>query len=140
MNATPPLISVWLLRAAIASVWSYQGLWHKVLSTDDRHRRIVAEALGERIGPSVAILLGLLETALGIAVLLGWRPRLMAWAQIVLLVGMNGAGLLFAGSQIPDPAGMITLNFVFIMAIWFHGWLTASQAAWLADQAREGGD
>ncbi|OAI56467.1 hypothetical protein AYO49_04260 [Verrucomicrobiaceae bacterium SCGC AG-212-N21] len=113
-----PSRAAWLLwKLSIALVWFYQGLWHKVLSPDDRHRRIIAEALGDRIGPPACIALGLFETALAFAVIVEFRPRLTAIAQIGLLIGMNGAGLLFAGRNIPDPFGMITMNFAFAMSI-----------------------
>jgi hypothetical protein len=32
---------------------------------------------------------------------------------------MNAGGLLFARDQIPDPAGMVLLNFSFLVLVWW---------------------
>lgn len=113
-----------MLRAAIALVWLYQGLWHKVLAVDERHRRIVVQALGEGMGPVALGGLGLLETLLALAVLFSVRPMAIAWVQIALLAGMNAAGLLTSAKDIPDPLGMVTMNFVFVVAVWINGRLS----------------
>ncbi len=79
-----------LLRLAVALVWLYQGLWHKIVAVDARHLEIVASA--PRFLP----------------------PRL----ALGMLVAMNAAGIWFAGDKIPDIGGMITMNLVFALAIW----------------------
>lgn len=114
----------WWLRFGIAGVWLYQGLWHKVIALEDRHRRIMVSALGESLGTMALPGLGLLEAAIGLAVLWRSMPKVLTWAQIGLLVVMNGGGLLFASADIPDPVGMITMNLVFAAAVWLNGWLT----------------
>ena len=115
----------WVLRSAIALVWLYQGLWHKVLAVDERHQRIVVQALGEHIGPVALGGIGLLETVLAFAVLFSFMPMRAAWMQILLLVGMNTVGLLSAAKDIPDPMGMVTMNLVFAAAVWINGWLSS---------------
>lgn len=127
MTVHPPFMLL-LWRASIAGVWLYQGLWHKVFASDDRHRLIMVAALGEAIGPSLCVALGLLEAALGIAVLVNFQPRLVAGAQIALLVVMNSAGLIFAGKDIPDPGGMVTMNLAFAMSIWMQARSSARTA------------
>lgn len=125
MSGNGPSPLAWLLwKSSIAIVWLYQGLWHKVLSSDDRHRRIMAQALGEGTGPPLCMALGLFEAALGIAVLLGFLPRWVAVLQILLLVGMNAAGLIFAAGSIPDPVGMIVMNLAFALSLWMHASLS----------------
>jgi uncharacterized membrane protein YphA (DoxX/SURF4 family) len=99
-------------------VWFYQGLWHKVLAVDARHLEIVASA-PSLLPPRLALgLIGGWETLLGLAVLFRWRPRLAAWLQIGTMIGMNAAGIQFAGDQIPDIGGMLTMNLVFVLTIW----------------------
>lgn len=115
----------WALRSAIALVWLYQGLWHKVLVVDERHRRIVVQALGERMGPLALGGIGLGETLLALAVLFSFLPMPVAWMQILLLAGMNTAGLLSAAKDIPDPIGMVTMNLVFGVAVWINGRLSS---------------
>ena len=125
--SVPSRAAWWLWKISIALVWLYQGLWHKVLSGDDRHRRIIAEAVGERMTPTTCLALGLFEAGLAIAVLVEFRPRLTALIQISLLAVMNAAGLIFAWADIPDPIGMLTMNFAFALSIWLQGSLAASR-------------
>jgi len=106
-----------LLRLSVAFVWLYQGLWHKIFEVSAHHRAIMIQALGETWGPLTMKTLGFFEVTLGVLVLLHYKPKLMALIQVALLIGMNGAGLFFAAKQIPDIGGMLTMNFVFIMAI-----------------------
>lgn len=108
----------WLLRVAVALVWIYQGLWHKLVAVDERHLGIVASAPAF-IPPRVALgLIGGLETLFAISILLRWHQRIFAWLQIGALLVMNAAGILFAGDKIPDIGGMLTMNLVFALAIW----------------------
>ncbi len=107
-----------LLRLAVAAVWLYQGLWHKVIAADERHLEIVASA-PSFLPPRLALgLIGGWESLFAIAVLLRWRQPLFAWLQIGTLGAMNAAGILFAGDKIPDIGGMLTMNLVFALTIW----------------------
>ena len=62
--------------------------------------------------------LGCFETLLSFWVLSGRFSQAAAAIQIALLIGMNAGGLLWARKIIPDPAGMIFHNFVFLVLIW----------------------
>lgn len=107
-------------RLAVALVWLYQGLWCKVLGRCPGHRAIVAAVPG-LAGQSGAIVLaglGMIETGLAVWVLSGWRPRWAATAQTLLLVGMNGGGLLWGREHIADPGAMITQNLAFLTLVW----------------------
>ncbi len=107
-----------LLRVAVAMVWIYQGLWHKLLAVDARHIEIVAAA-PLFLPPRLALgLIGGLETLFAISILSGWKQRIFTWLQIGMLVAMNAAGILFAGDRIPDIGGMLTMNLVFALTIW----------------------
>ena len=108
----------WCLRHSVVLVWLYQGLWHKLLAVDARHLEIVAAA-PSFLPPRLALgLIGAWETLLALAVWFRWRPRPAAWLQIGTMVGMNAAGIFFAGDQIPDIGGMLTMNLVFVLTIW----------------------
>lgn len=111
---------LWLGRAAVALVWLYQGLWLKVLRADPRHAAIVASALGAGAETARGALaaIGLAETALAVWVLWGWRPRLAALAQTVLLAAMNAGGILGGRAHLPDPAGMVLQNAAFLVLAW----------------------
>jgi uncharacterized membrane protein YphA (DoxX/SURF4 family) len=113
-------MKIWwcLLRLAVAMVWIYQGLWHKLIAVDARHLEIVASA-PSFLPPRLALgLIGGMETLFAISILVRWRERLFAWLQIGVLVAMNAAGILFAGDQIPDIGGMLTMNLIFALTIW----------------------
>lgn len=108
----------WCLRLSVVLVWLYQGLWHKLLAVDTRHLDIVASA-PSFLPPRVALgMIGAWETLLGLAVLFRWRPQPAACLQVATMIGMNAAGIVFAGDKIPDIGGMLTMNLVFVLAIW----------------------
>lgn len=114
-----------LLRWSIAVVWLYQGLWNKcfvvhVLAWDDRHLRIMQQALGASLGSLALSGLATVETLFALAVLWRFRPLITAWSQILLLVTMNAAGIAFAARDIPDVGGMLTMNAMFCVAIWIN--------------------
>jgi len=116
------------LQGSIALVWLYQGFWNKflvvhVLGWDDRHLRIMQQAFGENLGGLALYGLAGFETLLALAVMLRFRPVATAWCQILLLLGMNTAGIVFAAADIPDIGGMLTMNAVFGVAIWINGQL-----------------
>ena len=62
------------------------------------------------------------EVLLGVAVLTGFAPRLLAGVQAAILVLMNGIGILFGGNSIPDPVGLVIHNLPFLMCILILGW------------------
>ena len=107
-------------RAALAAVWLYEGLWLKVVKADARQLSIVARVPG--LPPSLAAAamagIGAVETALGIWVLSGVRPRGAAWAQTGLLVAVNAGGLAFAGDRIATPSRMLARNGVLLAVAW----------------------
>jgi len=113
----PPVL---LIRAAIALVWFYEGLWCKVLGRVPNQAGIVEQVpfLGPRVSHLFLITLGLVECALGFWVLAGWQPWWAALAQTVLLVTMNSIGVTFARRLIHDPPGMLVKNFSFVVLIW----------------------
>ena len=123
MNALPPRFAQWCLRGAIALVWLYQGLWHKIIDPDGHHRKLLSAALGTPWSRPACLALGILETAIALAVFADRWPKRLGWLQIGLLAAMNTGGLLAARSQIPDPVGMLTINAAFACAIWLNGWL-----------------
>jgi uncharacterized membrane protein YphA (DoxX/SURF4 family) len=111
---------VWLIRAAIAGVWLYEGLWCKLLGGEKRQITVV-EAVprwGRKVGPLFLKALGVVEVALGLWALSGVAPLPCALAQTVLLVTLNANGLLWARHIIHDPAGMVVKNFAFLVLGW----------------------
>jgi uncharacterized membrane protein YphA (DoxX/SURF4 family) len=108
------------VRAAVAAVWMYEGLWCKVLGMDADHRSIVAGVPGLPTSRVTAALIGLgaVETAVGAWVITGAQARLAAWVQTGLLVAVNAGGLAFAGDRIARPGRMLAQNAVLLAAAW----------------------
>lgn len=111
---------VWLIRAAVAGVWLYEGLWCKLLNGQPHEFKVVESVpyFGPRIGTHVLGSLGVAEIGLAVWVLCGIEPVACAAVQTLLLVMMNGAGLKWARHIIPDPAGMVVKNFAFLVLVW----------------------
>jgi hypothetical protein len=109
-----------LPRAAVASVWIYQGLWCKLLGRAPRHQEIVATVpfLSASWARRALVALGLLECVIALWVLSGIRARDAALLQTLLLAAMNAAGLVWASRAIPDPVGMLLQNFAFLLLAW----------------------
>jgi DoxX-like family len=112
--------SLLLPRTAIALVWAYQGFWCKLLGHAPHQQRIVGTVpfLTSSQARQALTALGFLECALAAWILSGIGMREAALTQTLLLVSMNTAGFLWARSLIPDPAGMLLQNFVFLLLAW----------------------
>ena len=109
-----------LIRASIALVWLYEGLWCKLLGGMPRHAEVIAATpfLGPVTAKAVLITLGLAECGIAAWVLSGQRMRQAALMQTVLLVAMNTGGTIWARRLIPDPGGMIVQNLACLVLIW----------------------
>jgi hypothetical protein len=116
----PPLA---VLRASVAAVWLYEGLWCKILGRVQLQLEVVRAVprLGPRFGAPFLKVLGIVEVALAAWVIAGLAPGLCAIAQIVLLAALNANGLLWARRIIHEPAGMVFRNIAFLMLVWVCG-------------------
>ena len=115
----------WLVRAALAGVWIYEGLWCKILGRSESELRIVRAVprYGAKYGRAFLIALGWVELFVGAWVLSGWAPGLCALAQTALLVALNANGLLWSRHLIHDPGGMLFKNFAFLVLGWVNAGL-----------------
>lgn len=118
----------WLIHAAVAAVWFYEGLWCKLLNGEPRQAQIVAAVpeYGPRIGTAFLKTLGAVEVGLGAWALIGVAPFVCALVQTALLISLNTCGLLWARHLIHDPPGMVIKNFAFLVL----AWVSASLPAW----------
>jgi hypothetical protein len=78
-----------ILTMVISAVWLGNGLFCKVLNGVPRHEAIVARILGETYARPITIAIGLSEVAVALLVFWGKWPRLMALAQIAVVIMMN---------------------------------------------------
>ncbi len=108
-------------------MWVYEGLWCKLLSGQPHEFKVVAAVPG--LGPAGAGFflraLGVAELALALWVVSTVAPLQCAVAQTLLLVALNGAGLLWARHIIYDPAGMVVKNIAFLALVWVAASLPA---------------
>jgi DoxX-like family len=120
----PPLA---LLRAGVAAVWLYEGVWCKLLGRTPSQLAVVREVprLGPRFGASFLMGLGLFETSIAVWVLVGVAPAVCAIVETALLILLNANGLLWARRLIHEPAGMVVKNIAFLLLAWVCGALPA---------------
>jgi hypothetical protein len=108
------------MRSAVAAVWLYEGLWCKLLRGQPHEFEVVKAVpfFGPRIGVPFLLGLGAVESAVAVWSFTGLRPFACALTQTLLLLALNGNGLIWARHIIPDPAGMIFKNFAFLVLAW----------------------
>jgi hypothetical protein len=109
-----------LIRAAVAAVWLYEGLWCKLLRGQPHEFEVVRAVpyFGPRIGTSFLLTLGGVEVAIAAWTLTAFAPIACAIGQTLLLIALNGNGLLWARRILADPAGMVIKNFAFLVLVW----------------------
>jgi len=112
-----------VIRAAVAAVWLYEGVWCKLLDRAPLQLRVVTAVprLGPAFGPLFLKALGMIETLLAVWVLSGRAPGTCAIAQTVVLAGLNLNGLMWARHIIHEPAGMVVKNAAFLVLAWVCG-------------------
>jgi len=115
--------SIVVIRASIAAVWLYEGLWCKILGRMPSQLDVVESVprLGPQFGRAFLKSLGIVEVAIAVWVVLGIAPGLCAIVQTVLLVVLNVNGLVWARHVIHDPAGMVVKNAAFLILVWVCG-------------------
>jgi hypothetical protein len=116
----PPLI---LLRAGVAAVWLYEGLWCKLLGRVPSQVAVASSVpwVGPRRAAAILRLLGLAEVAIAVWVVAGAFPEACALIQTLLLVTLNASGLVWGRQAIHDPAGMVVENVAFLLLVWVCG-------------------
>ena len=78
-----------VLNFLIAAVWLANGLFCKVLNGVPRHQQIVARILGSDHAALFTKTIGFAETAMAVWVVSGYRSRLNALMQVIIIGVMN---------------------------------------------------
>lgn len=78
-----------VLTYTIAAVWLVNGLFCKVLGLVPRHQEIVAQILGREYAKPITLCIGFAEILMAIWIISGWKSRLNAILQILIIVMMN---------------------------------------------------
>ena len=77
------------LNVLFAAIWITNGLFCKILNLAPRHQEIVAHILEERYARTITVIIGILETGLGIWIFSKKNSRLISILQIVGIAAMN---------------------------------------------------
>jgi hypothetical protein len=78
-----------IVTFCIAIVWIVNGLFCKVLNLTPRHEHIIGTILIFGNARLLTVLIGLLEMCMAIWILSGFRSRLNAITQIIVIGSMN---------------------------------------------------
>ena len=109
-----------ILNLCIAAVWIANGLFCKVLNLVPRHEQIVARILGDTYSRPVTILIGISEVVMALWILLGYKSKLNAMVQIVIVATMNTLEYIL----VPDLLLWGKLNsvfaFFFILVVYYN--------------------
>jgi len=116
------------LKWGTATVWLVFGVIFKILGLVPRHRMIVASIVGAAAAGPVTVLIGGVETAVGLWILTGFKPRACAAVQTVAIVSMNVLELGLARDLLLSPVLMLCGNAVLLCLVWYWA-LHASTAA-----------
>jgi uncharacterized membrane protein YphA (DoxX/SURF4 family) len=116
----PPLV---IIRASVAAVWLYEGLWCKLLGRVQSQVQVVTAVplLGPRFGSPFLKGLGVVEVGLAAWVMAGIAPGVCAIVETTLLIVLNANGLVWARRIIYEPAGMVVKNIAFLVLVWVCG-------------------
>jgi uncharacterized membrane protein YphA (DoxX/SURF4 family) len=116
----PPLV---VIRASVALVWLYEGLWCKILGRVQSQVDVVKAVprLGPSLGAPVLKAIGIFEVALAVWVMTGISPGVCAIVESAFLIVLNANGLMWARKIIHEPAGMVVKNISFLILVWVCG-------------------
>ncbi|TCC94482.1 hypothetical protein EZ428_06850 [Pedobacter frigiditerrae] len=93
----------------MALVWLVNGLFCKILNFVPRHQEIVVRILGNKIAPSLTLIIGLLEVGMFVWILTRIKARICSTLQILIIGTMNVLEFFLA----PDLLLFGKLNIVF---------------------------
>src|ERR1700746_1617244 len=82
-------IALTLVNYFIATVWLANGLFCKVLNLVPRHREIVARIIGSEHADVLTKLIGCSEMVMALWIISGFKSRLNAITQVVIIATMN---------------------------------------------------
>lgn len=109
-----------LITYGTAIVWITNGFFCKVLNLVPRHEQIVASILGNNHSRLLTIIIGISEIAMAVWILSGYKTKLNAITQIVVVATMNIFEFIF----VPDLLLWGKLNaifaFMFILVVYHN--------------------
>ena len=111
------------LNYLISLVWLINGLFCKVLNLVPRHQEIVETILHLENGRPLTIAIGLAETLMAVWIVSGYRSKLNAIIQIIVIATMNILEAIYAPQLLLWGKWNGLFAFLFILVIYanqFH--------------------
>jgi uncharacterized membrane protein YphA (DoxX/SURF4 family) len=109
-----------LVTFCIAVVWIANGLFCKVLNLVPRHAEIVARIIGEDYSGPLTVLIGCSEIVMAIWILSGFKSRINALAQIVVVGTMNILEFMLASDLLLWGKLNALFAFLFVLVVYFN--------------------
>jgi hypothetical protein len=104
----------------IAIVWIANGLFCKVLNLVPRHAEIVARIIGEDYSGPLTVLIGCSEIVMAIWILSGFKSRINALTQIVVVGTMNILEFMLASDLLLWGKLNALFAFLFVLVVYFN--------------------
>jgi hypothetical protein len=114
------MISNKLLNYLIAAVWIANGLFCKVLNLVPRHQEIVARIIGNAHAGVLTRAIGFSEMAMAVWILSGFRTKLNAITQVVVIATMNSLEFIMAPDLLLWGRFNALFAFLFILVILYN--------------------
>ncbi|MFS4491989.1 DoxX-like family protein [Maribacter sp. 2308TA10-17] len=109
-----------VLSILIASVWFINGLYCKILNFVPRHQDIVARILGEDYAEAITKTIGVLELIMVVWILIDYKSKLNAIAQITIIILMNIIEFVLAKDLLLFGYVNIVIALLFSAIIYFN--------------------
>jgi uncharacterized membrane protein YphA (DoxX/SURF4 family) len=109
-----------VLTFCIAVVWIANGLFCKVLNLVPRHAEIVARIIGEDYSRPLTVLIGCSELVMAIWILSGFKSRINALTQIVVVGTMNILEFILASDLLLWGKLNALFAFLFVLVVYFN--------------------
>ena len=109
-----------IVTFGISLVWIVNGLFCKLLNLVPRHGQIVARILSEKYSYLLTPLIGVLEIGMAIWILLGYKSKLNAVVQILIVAAMNLIEFTFAVDLLLWGKLNLFFAFLFILVVYIN--------------------
>ncbi len=117
-----------VLNYFIAAVWLANGLLCKVLDLVPRHEQIVAAILGNKNPQLLTKVIGFLEILMAIWILTGYKSRLNALTQIIIIAIMNTLEFVLVPGLLLFGKVNAILALALILVIYFNQFILNTSA------------
>jgi uncharacterized membrane protein YphA (DoxX/SURF4 family) len=109
-----------IITYLIIFVWIANGLFCKVLNLVPRHEAIVGSILNTTYARPLTILIGISEIVMAIWIMTGYKSRLNAITQIVIVACMNILEYILAPDLLLWGKFNSLFAFLFILIVYFN--------------------